>query len=388
MYMRKVAIIGAGITKFGELWDKSLRELFVEAALKAVDDANVDLKEIQALYVGSMSPGLFAQQEHIAPLMADYLGLTGIPATRTEGACASGGLAFLRGVMDVMSGLHDIVLVGGVEKMTDVTTERCTYILATASDQEYEAFHGLTFVGEYALMARRHMYQYGTTKEQMAMVAVKNHRNAVKNPHAHLRREVTLETCLASPMIAEPLQLFDCSLVSDGAAAAIICPLEIAKKFTDTPILVAGFGQATESMATHDREDITKLRSTIWASQKAYKMAGVEPKDIDLAEVHDCFTIAEIMAYEDLGFCKKGEGGKLVEEGETEIGGKIPVNTSGGLKAKGHPVGATGVAQIHEIVLQLRGEAGERQVEGAELGLTHNIGGSGGTCVVTILKRL
>ncbi len=385
--MRKVAVVGVGMTRFGEHWDKQLRDLFVEAALEAVDDAGIDLKDIKALYIGNMSAGAWVEQEHLGPLLADYLGVKGIPAVRVESACASSAIAFIEAVKDVALGIHDIVLVGGVEKMTDVKTEESTHHLASAADREYEAFVGATFPSLFALIARRHMYQYGTTREQLAMVAVKNHRNGVLNPKAQFRREVTIEQVLRSPLIADPLRLLDCSPISDGAAAIIVCSEEVARKLTDTPVYLLGYGVATDTIALHDREDITVLEAVRKASSIAYRMAGVEPKDINVAEAHDCFTIAEILAYEDLGFCRKGEGGKLIENGETEIGGKIPVNPSGGLKAKGHPVGATGVAQIIEIVLQLRGEAGRRQVSNAEVGLTQNIGGTGSSCVVCIFGR-
>jgi len=385
--MRRVAVVGVGITKFGELWNKQLRELFVDAALQAVDDANVDLKDIEAIYIGNMSAGAWIEQEHLGPLLADYLGLRGAPAIRVESACASSSIAFRLGYLDVANGLHDIVLVGGVEKMTDVKTEESTHHLASAADREFEAFLGVTFPSLFALIARRHMYQYGTTREQLAMVAVKNHKNGCLNPKAQFRREITVDQVLKSPLVADPLRLYDCSPISDGAAVVIICSEEIAKKLTDTPVFVLGSGIASDTIALHDREDITTLTATVKAARMAYDMAKLGPNDIDVAEVHDCFTIAEILAYEDLGFCKKGEGGKLIQEGETEIGGRIPVNPSGGLKAKGHPVGATGVAQIVEIVLQLRGEAGKRQVTNAEIGLTHNIGGSGSSCTVHIFGR-
>ena len=385
--MRNVAVIGVGMTKFGENWDKQLRDLFVEASLEAIEDAGVGLRDIQALYIGNMSAGEWVEQEHLGPLLADYLGLRGVPAYRVESACASSGVAFKLAFAAVSRGLYDIVLVGGGEKMTDVKTEESTHHLASAADREYEAFLGATFPSLYALMARRHMYQYGTTREQLALVAVKNHNNGSLNPKAHFRNKITIDTVLNSPMVADPLRLFDCSPISDGGSAVIIASEDVAKKFTDTPVYVIGSGYATDTIALHDREDITTIRSIVESAKIAYKMASVEPKDIDVAEVHDCFTIAEIIAYEDLGFAKKGEGGKLIEEGQTEIGGKIPVNTSGGLKAKGHPVGATGVAQIIEITLQLRGEAGKRQVSNAEIGLAQNMGGSGSSSVVHILSR-
>ena len=385
--MREVAVIGVGITKFGELWDVSFRQMMIEAGARALEDAKIDGKQIDAMYIGNMSSGQFICQEHISSLIADHAGLVPIPSTRVEGACASGGLALRQAVIAVASGIHDFVVAAGIEKMTDVLAEQATGALATAADQEWEVYEGATFPGLYALMARRHMYEFGTTEEQMAMVAVKNHRNACLNPCAQYHTEITVEAVLNSPPVALPLKLLDCSPITDGAACIIVAPAEKAKKFTDTPILITGTGQASDSISLHSRQSLTGLRATTEAAKTAYRMAGVGPSDIDVAEVHDCFTIAEIMAIEDLGFCKKGEGGKMTQEGETEIGGRIPVNTSGGLKGKGHPVGATGIAQAVEIVQQLRGEAGKRQVSGAEIGLAHNVGGSGGTAVVHIFRR-
>ncbi|MFQ6129933.1 MAG: thiolase domain-containing protein [Candidatus Hadarchaeaceae archaeon] len=385
--MRNVAVIGVGLTKFGELWDVSFRQLIMEAGARAIEDAGIDGKQIDAIYAGNMSSGQFIRQEHISSIVADHAGLVPIPSTRVEGACASGGLALRQAVIAVASGIHDIVVAGGIEKMTDVLTGQATGALATAADQEWEVYVGATFPGLYALMARRHMYEYGTTEEHMAMVAVKNHHNAYFNTCAQYKTKITVEDVLKSPVVTSPIKLLDCSPITDGAACVILAPAEKARKFTDTPIMVAGTGQASDTISLHSRSSLTSLRATIEAARTAYRMAGVKPGDIDLAEVHDCFTIAEIMAIEDLGFCKKGEGGKVTEQGETAIGGRIPVNTSGGLKGKGHPVGATGIAQAIEIVQQLRGEAGKRQSDGAEVGLTHNVGGSGGTAVVHVLRR-
>lgn len=383
----EVAIIGVGMTKFGEHWDRQLRDLFVEAALEAIDDARIDLRDIKAMFIGNMGSGMWVEQEHLGPLLADYLGIPGVSSLKVESACASSGMAFRLGVMSVAAGLYEIVLVGGVEKMTDVTTGESTHHLASAADREWEAFYGVTFPGLFALIARRHMKQYGTTREQLAKVAVKNHKHGYHNPKAQFQRLITVDDVLRSPLVADPLRLLDCSPISDGAAVVIIARADIARRFTDTPVYVLGSGAATDTIALHDRDDITTLRSVVLAAREAYSMAKVEPKDINLAEVHDCFTIAEILAYEDLGFAKKGEGGKLIDEGVTELGGKIPVNPSGGLKAKGHPVGATGVAQVIEVTLQLRNEAGKRQVQNAEIGLTQNIGGSGASCTVHILGR-
>ncbi|MCD6573199.1 MAG: thiolase domain-containing protein [Thermoplasmata archaeon] len=385
--MREVAVIGIGMTKFGELWDKSFRDLVAEAGIKAIMDAGIEGKDIDAMYIGGMSSGGFVEQEHVAPLAIEVAGLEEfhIPATRVEGACASGGIAMRQGYIAVASGVHDIVLVGGAEKMTDVVGTEATNVLASAADREWEAFFGMTFPGLYALMARYHMQKYGTTSEQLASVAVKNHYNGNMNLHAQFNRKISVEDVLASPMVADPLHLLDCSPITDGAAAAILAPLDMAKEYTDKIVKILASAQASDTISLHNRKRFDALPAAIHAARQAYKMAGVEPKDIDLAEVHDCFTIAEIMAIEDLGFFEKGQGGKASEDGLTALDGQIPINTSGGLKAKGHPVGATGVAQVNEIVMQLRGEAGKRQVKDAEIGLTHNVGGSGGTAVVHIL---
>lgn len=384
---RDVAIIGVGTTKFGELWDKGLKELVVEAGIKAVEDAGISGKQLQLLIGGNMSGGMFSGQEHIGALLADYLGLNNIPAIRTEAACASSSVALRIGYLAVASGLYDFVAIGGAEKMTDVYGSQATTTLAGAMDQETEAYFGTTFPGVYALIAKRHMHEYGTTREQLAMVAVKNHENALHNPIAHFQRKIGIDDVLKSPLVADPLRLLDCSPITDGASALILGPADIAKKHTDTPVYIKASAQASDTLSLIGRRDICTLDATVQAARRAYEQAGIQAKDIDFAEVHDCFTINEIIAYEDLGFCKKGEGGKLIEEGVTQLGGKIPVNPSGGLKAKGHPVGATGVAQIVEIVKQLRGEAGKRQVSGAEIGLAHNVGGSGATVCIHILGR-
>ena len=382
--MRPVAIVGTGITKFGELWDLSLRDLFTEAALKAVEHSKVP--RLDALYVGCMAPGLFNGQEHMGALCADYLGMGPIPGTRVESACASGGVALLQAVMAVGSGVYDYVLAGGVEKMNDVSGGDATLALGTASDGDYELFFGATFPSLYALMATAHMAKYGTTREMLTAVAVKNHFHGSKNPNAQYPFEIKPLAVAESPLVAEPLHLLDCSPITDGAAAVVVVPLDLAKKLTKKPVVVKGFGHATDTLALHHRDDITELKAVHLAARKAYGMAAIGPKDIQVAEVHDCFTIAEIMATEALGFAKPGEGGKLAQKGETRLGGRIPINTSGGLKAKGHPVGATGIAQIVELAAQLRGEAGERQVKGAKVGLAQNMGGTGASSTVTILE--
>ena len=384
--MREVAIIGVGMTPFGELWESSLRDLIVQSSLAAMDDAGVD--KIDALYVGAMSSGLFNNQEHLASVAADYLGAVGVPATRCESACISGALAFKAAFLDVASGYSDIVLVTGVEKVTDVSGDKAVAGLSTASDDEFEVYQGITFPGLYALIARAHMEKYGTTRRQLSLVAAKNHNNALKNPNAQFRMKMTPEAVEESLMIADPLRIMDCSPISDGAASVVIAPAELArKKFKKHRIVtVAGIGHATGTIALHSRPDLTRLDAVEKAAERAYKMAGMKPRDIQFAEVHDCFTIAEICEMEALGFCPLGEGGKMVERGDTMPDGKIPVNVSGGLKAKGHPVGATGVAQIIELVEQIRGEAGERQLKNANIGLAQNLGGSGGSSIVTILR--
>ncbi len=387
--MRDVAIIGIGETKFGELWEKSLRDLGIEAGFKAMEDAGISGNDIDAMFVGNMSAGQLIDQEHVAPLIADYSGMAekNLPAIRVEAASASGGVALSQGYMAVASGVHDIVVVGGAEKMTDVGDETASEILAKTSDQEWEAVFGATLGSLYAMMARKHMADYGTTKEQLAAVAVKNHLNASMNPNAQFRRPIKPEMVLRSGMVADPLGTFDCAPLSDGAAAVILAPLEKARKFTDSPIKILSCGQGGDYMALHDRDSITRMDATVVAAKKAFKYAGLKPKDIQLAEVHDNFTITEIMAIEDLGFFKKGQGGKATEDGQTALNANISINTSGGLKAKGNPVGAVGVSQAVEAVLQLRGEAGDRQVDKANNALLHNIGGTGSTAIVHILGR-
>ena len=385
---QKVAIVGVGITPSGEHWDKGLRELTIEAGFAAAADAGIRGKDIDLILVGNMSAGMFVGQEHVAALVADFLGLNPTPAVRVEAACASGGVAFKQGCLAIASGLYDLVVVGGVEKMTDVQGKWATSVLSGAMDFEWEAYFGATFPGIYALMARRYMYEYGLTREQLAAVAIKNHYHGSLNPLAHFRNKITLDQVLTSRLVADPLRLFDCSPISDGAACVILTPAEKARKYTDTPILVDACVQASDTLALFERKDICTLDATVEASREAYRLTKTSPKDIDLVEVHDCFTIAEILALEDLGFCKKGEAGTLYDEGQLYVGGSLPVNTDGGLKASGHPVGATGVKQIVELVKQLRGDVKSgRQVKGAEQALAQNVGGSGATAVVTLLRR-
>jgi len=380
--MREVAIVGIGMTPFGELWNTPLRNLFAEAALAAIDDAGVD--RIDSMYVGSMSPGLFVGQEHIGAMLADYLGVAGIPATRVESACASGGMAVRSALFEVASGASDIVLAGGVEKMNDGAD--ATYALATASDQEYEAFHGITFPGLYAFIANAHMAKYGTTREQLADVAVKNHSHGALNPKAQFPFTITREQVMGATMVADPLRLLDCSPVTDGAAAVVVTTVEMAAKLGKPAVKIVASGAATDGMALHSRKDVTTIPSVALAVERAFAQAGLTPDKIDVAEVHDCFTIAELVVTEEIGFVERGKSGEAVSAGETQLGGRIPINTSGGLKSKGHPVGASGVAQVIEIVEQLRGGLGDRQVEGARYGLTQSMGGSGASCAVHILE--
>lgn len=386
--MREVAVIGIGETKFGELWDKSFREIGIEAGLRAINDAGIKGVDIDALYIGNMSSGRFIDQEHIAPLVADYVGLAkqNLPATRIEAAGASGGLALSQAYMAVASEVHDIVVVGGAEKMTDVDETRAQEILASAADQEWESVFGATFAGLHAMIAKRHMHEYGTTREQLAAMSVQNHKNGALNPNAQYRREISLEAVMKAPMVAEPLGLFDCAPLSDGAAALVLCPLDQAENYTEKPVRIASCGQAGDYMALHDRRDICTMDATVVAAKKAFRYADVTPKDMDLAEVHDNFSISGILAIEDLGFFEKGKGGLAVEEGRTALNSEISVNPSGGLKARGQPVGAVGVAQAVEVVRQLRGEAGDRQVKDARYGLTHNVGGTGASVIVHILE--
>jgi acetyl-CoA C-acetyltransferase len=355
---------------WGELWEKSHRTIWTEAALEAVDDAGVD--HVDAMYVGCMSGGLFTGQEHLGAMLVDQLGMGPIPGVRVESACASGGLAFRQAYLAVASGAHDIVLASGVEKMTDVDGGAATYALSTAADQEYECYHGITFPGLYAMMARVHMERYGTTRKQLAEVAVKNHAMGSLNPLAQYRTKVTAEQVMESVMVADPLRVLDCSPITDGAAAVILMPLEQARKLGKPLVRVKASAHATDAIALHDREDLAWLSATQKAAEEAYRQAGVGPTDLSFAEVHDCFTISEIMVTEALGLF---------------VGGKCPINVSGGLKSKGHPVGATGVAQIREAVLQLRGENGDRQVQGAQCGLTQNMGGTGASTVIHIFDR-
>ncbi len=413
---RGVAVVGAGMSRFGAFKDKTSRDLFVDAFIEMQDsvDRGLDPEDIQYIFVGNFSSDLFEGQGHLAPLMAEWLGLTPRPATRVEDACASGGVALRQGVLAIASGLYDVVLVGGVEKMTSLPTERVTDTLAAASDILYEASAGFTFPGLYAAMATSYMAQYELGTEPFMRVAIKNHQNGALNPKAQFNSSLKdlmearkarakergqpvpewqtemdfLNDPAANPVIAWPMRLFDCSPITDGAACLLLVAEEIAGSFTDGPLRLIGSGQGSDSSLL-TRPQLTSIGSARAAAQQAYEMAGVAPSDIKLAEVHDCFTIAELIATEDLSFFAPGEGAGAALEGRTARDGDRPVNTSGGLKSKGHPVGASGVGQVVEVWHQMRGEAGERQLRGrdVDLALAHNVGGTGNTCVVHIFER-
>ena len=385
--MRPVAVIGIGKTQFGAFPDRDLRSLAVEAGRKCLENGRVPPSQVEAFYLGNFAGPSFTGQNHLAPYIGSALGVRGVPATRIEAACASGGSAFFHAWSSVAAGIYDLVLVIGVEKMTSQPTPRVAEILAGAGELSGEIKAGATFPALFAMIARRHMYQYGTRREDLAAVAVKNHANGARNPYAHMRKAITLEQALAGKPVSDPLTVYDCSLVSDGAAAVLLAPAGRAAEFTAHPVLVAGVAQTSDHLALDRKEDITTFPAVKAAAQKAYRMAGVGPGDIEFAEVHDCFTIAEIVALEDLGFVQPGEGGPYTSSGCTLVGGPRPVNASGGLKAKGHPVGATGVAQICDVAVQIRGEAGELQLARHSLGLAQNLGGSGATAVVTILRK-
>ena len=383
--MRRVAVIGVGLTKFGK-HDRSSAELFAEAARDAITDAEISPSAIQALYYGNVTGGEGERQLHTSPLAASLLGLTNIPTTRFENACATSHAAFRHAVMEVAAGISDVVLVGGGERVLHIPTDHATEYFAFCSDASYEQPVGLTFPGVFALIARAHMEKYGTTEEQMAHVAVKNHRHGVHNPKAQFRKEISLETVLRSAYVADPLKLFDCCPFTDGGAAVVLASEEVARRHKRS-IWVLGSAAASDTMFMHEKRDLSRVTATERAALGAYRQAGKGPQDVDVVELHDCFTIAEIVATEGLGFFEPGTGGIAAEKGWTSVGGKIPVNPSGGLKSKGHPIGATGAAQICEIVTQLRGEAGPRQVEGARVGLTHTLGGNTATVLVSLFGR-
>jgi len=382
--MRRVAVIGVGITKFGK-HDRTSAELFAEAAADAIVDAEIAPSQVQALYYGNVTGGETEHQLHMGPLAATMLGLPSIPTTRFETACATSHAAFRHAVMEIASGVSDIALVGGAERVLNVPTDAATEYFAYCSDATYEQSLGLTFPGVFALIARAHMDRYGTTEEQMAHVAVKNHRHGTLNPKAQFQKEISLETVLRSPYVADPLKLYDCCPFTDGGAAIVLAAEDVARR--RRAVWVLATEAAADTMFIHEKRDLARVSATEQAALQAYRRAGKTPGEIDVVELHDCFTIAEIVATEGLGFFEPGSGGIAAEKGWTSLGGKIPVNPSGGLKAKGHPIGATGAAQIGEIVTQLRGDAGARQVGGARTGLVHTLGGNTATVLVSLLGR-
>src|SRR5713101_9358562 len=383
--MRRVAVIGVGVTKFGK-HDRISAELFAEAAAQAIRDADIAPSAIEALYYGNVTGGEGERQLHMGPLAATLLGLPTIPTTRFENACATSHAAFRHALMEIASGVSDVVLVGGAERVLNVPTAESTEYFAYASDATWEQPLGLTFPGVFALVARAHMAKYGTTEEQMAAVAVKNHRHGVLNPKAQFQKEITLEQVLNSAYVADPLKLYDCCPFTDGGAAVVLAGEEVARR-RPRAVWVLASAAASDSMLIGDKRDLSRVPATERAAAAAYRQAGLGPTDVDVVELHDCFTIAEIVATEGLGLFEPGAGGIAAEKGWTSLGGKIPVNTSGGLKAKGHPIGATGAAQIVEIVTQLRREAGPRQVDGAKVGLTHTLGGNTATVLVSVFGR-
>ncbi|MUV56197.1 thiolase domain-containing protein [Halogeometricum sp. CBA1124] len=384
--MRDVAIVGAGQTPYGAHPRQSIKELFAtayDAMVESVDRA-YDPDEVDAAHVGSLGVGGY-QLGITGASVTSHIGLTGVPVQRVENACASGGFALLNAVQAVGSGVHDAVLAGGVEKMLDLSGDRSKYWLGVSGDTEYERLAGTTFAGVYAIIAQRYLAETDAEHEHLSKVAVKNHENGALNPKAQFQREVSLEKAAGAPEIADPLNLYDACPTTDGAACALVVPADEATRYTDDPVYVTGFGGGSDYLALHDRETIVSLPAVREAADAAYERAGVSPSDVDLAEVHDCFTIAELLAYEDLGFADSGEGWRLVDEGATDRDGDLPVNTSGGLKAKGHPLGATGVGQVVELFEQLRGEADERQADG-DVALSHNVGGSGGAATVFVYE--
>ena len=388
--MREVAILGVGMTRFGELWDASFREIGIEAGFQALVDAKLSSHDLNAFYLGNMASGSLIEQEHIAPLVIDYAGLAGhhVGAIRVEAGGASGAVALHQGYLAVASGMYDYVVVGGAEKLTDVPDATANRISGATADQEWESVFGATLPALWALVARRHMHDYGTTREQFAHVPVHAHAMAAKNPLAHYRNRISLEQVLGAGPVAEPLGMFDCAPLSDGAAAVVLGPLEAARRHTDTPIRIAASQVACDTMALQHRSELTTIASTVVAAAAAFRQARRAPPDIQVAELDDAYSIGALLAVEDLGFVEKGRGGAAWAEGRFAPGGVLAVNPSGGLKAQGRPFGAVGVAQVVEIVRQLRGEAADRQLPGPTLGLAHNLGGTGATSVVHLLERV
>ncbi len=382
--MRDVSIIGIGQTPVGEHWERSLRHLAYDAIKAAMRDAGVE--KADALYVGNMLAGEISGQSHLGPLIADFAGLRGIEAIKVEGACGSGAAAVRMGYLAVASGLQDIVICAAVEKMTDDVGNQLTSGLAQAADADYEVIHGISFVALNALLMRRYMYEYSVDHEDFAGFSINAHANAVGNPNAMFRRPITPEAFKKAGMVADPINLLDSSPMADGAAAVILCPTEQAREFTDNGVRIAASAMATDSLSVHDRYDPLWLQAAQDSAGRAYRQAGVGPDDIDLFELHDAFSVMAALSLEASGFAERGKGWQLAVDGDIRPDGRIPVCTMGGLKARGHPVGATGVYQIAEAALQLRGEAGDCQIPDARLAMTQNIGGSGATIVTHILE--
>ncbi|MFC2043312.1 thiolase domain-containing protein [Chloroflexota bacterium] len=392
--MRPVVISGVGMIPFGRRDEDSLVDMLAAAGLGAIDNAKLGDRSIDAVYVGNMASGLFNHQVSVASALVDRLSLFPAAAERIENGPASGGSAIKNGFLAVASGYYDVVLVVGGEKMREVIGPKTTDVVACMTHPEAEYIYGVTLPAMAGMFARLYMDQYGVTRKHLAQVAIKNQENGLLNPYAHIQMKITMEGILThpqahinSPVVADPIHLYDCCPVSDGAAAVLLTSEEIAKELEAPLVRIAGVGQATDTHTLQERSDPTDLKAVTISSQKAFEMAGLEPKDIDVAELHDAFTILEIAESEHAGFFPKGGGAKALEKGETRIGGKLPINPSGGLKARGHPVGATGVAQMVELVWQLRGEAGERQVKGAKNGFSLNFGGFGNNVLAFVVRR-
>ena len=379
----RVGIVGIGQTKFGKLVDTSSRELAAEAFKHAITDAGLTRKDISTLIVCSGTH--YDKQRSPAGIMAEYLGLNPLPTFHVEAACASSGVGVRVAWSMIQARLHDIIAVVGFQKMTELDAAEVQDVMTRSGDVMWESPFGPTMPAYYAMHARAHMNRYGTTEEQMALVSVKNHKYGAKNPYAMYRKEITVEDVLKSRIVASPLKLYDCCANADGASCLILTSEKLARKLSDCPVWIRGLGLASSPMSLTSRNEFTSFECSVHAARQAYRMSKARPRDIDVAEVHDSFTSAEIINYEDLGFCRKGEGGEFIEEGQSYIGGKMPVNVDGGLLAKGHPVGATGAAHIISIAKQLRNEAGPNQVPNAKFGLAHNIGGIGMYAVCTLL---
>jgi acetyl-CoA C-acetyltransferase len=384
--MNKVFLIGAAGTKYGKS-NLTARDLSMLASKHAIESSGIKSHDIQAAFVANAF-GMAEKQGHLGPLLMSSLGIPHVPSSTIEAACCSGGSAFREAYVNVASGFYDVMLVTGTEKVSHLDTLTATTYFAYGGDYLFEGNSGASFPGLYAAMARAHMHEHGTTEEELAAVAVKNHNNGIFNEKAHLQKKITVDDVLKSPVVADPLKFFDSCPFSDGAAAAIIASEEFMNKNgLEKKVSIKGSGRSGGSGSLHTRDNISSLESTIKASREAFEQAGINVKEIDFAEVHDCFTIAEIIAMEDLGIFEKGQASKAVVEGRTAINGEIPINPSGGLKSKGHPVGATGVGQIVEVFDQLTGNSGKRQVNDARIGLTHNVGATGGSCAVHIFER-